>query len=264
ASGASEGHHQILEAALLIIADAGINQRKHSRKELVHAFMLVEVFDHRRVFAGDRFEALFAAGIRQTAAIKHEASAIARFILRLAAMKGKAEDAHNKILRFGSEAIELFRGQHALKCFHERGQFDGQFGVVQQPAQVFQGVGHALQEMSFALVKAAKTVSAQGLQEADVDVGVVEVQERIAVQIEKRGQPVEIRIQELLTEFRRQVGFGIEQQRSDVVLQCAFAATLVVNEEWLPIAQHHVAGLEIAVEKVVAGRTQKEIGKTAE
>src|SRR5271157_1935187 len=264
AARAAEGHHQILEAALLIIADAGIDQREHSREKLVHAFLLVEVFDHRRVFAGESFEALLAAGIRQTTAIKHEAPAIARVILRQAAMKGKAEDAHDKVLRFGSEAVELFRGQHALKCFHERGQLDGQFRVVQQPAQVFQGVGHALQEMCFALVKAAKTVGAQGLQQADIDVGVVEVQEGIAVQIEKRGQPVEISVQKLLAELRRQVGFGVEQQRGDVVLQGTFAAALIVNEEWLPIPQNHVAGLEIAVEKVVAWRAQEEIGKTAE
>src|SRR5579872_451032 len=62
----------------------------------------------------------------------------------------------------------------------------------------------------------------------------------------------------MLTQFGRQIGFAIVEQRSDVILQSAFAAALVIEEERLAVAQHDVARLEIAVEKiVVAGGKQK-------
>ena len=51
-------------------------------QKLVHAFLLVEIFDHRRVFAGERAEPLFAAGIGQAAGIEDESAAVARFIER--------------------------------------------------------------------------------------------------------------------------------------------------------------------------------------
>jgi hypothetical protein len=48
-----------------------------------------EVFRHRRVFAGELLEALFASGIGQAAAIENKAAAIAGLVLRQAAMEGK-------------------------------------------------------------------------------------------------------------------------------------------------------------------------------
>src|ERR1700687_1360595 len=107
--------------------------------------------------------------------------------------------------------------------------------------------------MLFALVKAAKAISAQRLHDADVNIGVVKLHEHGAVKIEETGKAVEIMIEQLLAQIRGQVGLGIVQKRSDIVLQRAFAASLIVEEEWLVFvqhfAQHAVAGLEIAIEK---------------
>ena len=54
----------------------------HTGQKLVHAFLLIEIFDHRSIFAGQWFEALFAAGIRQAAPVENKSAAIAGFILR--------------------------------------------------------------------------------------------------------------------------------------------------------------------------------------
>lgn len=47
-------------------------------------------------------------------------------------------------------------------------------------------------------------------------------------------------------------------------MQGAFAATLVIDEEWLAIAQQHVARLEISVEEIIAGGAEEKIGEAAE
>ncbi len=123
---------------------------------------------------------------------------------------------------------------------------------MKQPAQVFQGVGDALQKVGFAFVKTAKAVGAQGLHDANVNVGIKVLKESSAVELDEAGKPVEIMIKELLAEFGGQVGLGIVQKRSDVVLQGAFAAALIVDKKGIAVLQHDVAGLEVAVEKVIA------------
>ena len=78
AARAAKRHHQVLEPAALIVAHAGVHQRQHTGKELVHALLLVEIVDHRRVFAGERFEALFAPGIGKAARVENKSAAVAR------------------------------------------------------------------------------------------------------------------------------------------------------------------------------------------
>ena len=53
----------------------------------MHALLLIEIVDHRRVFAGERFEALFASGIREAAAIENESAAVPGLVLRQAPVK---------------------------------------------------------------------------------------------------------------------------------------------------------------------------------
>src|ERR1019366_10193796 len=96
----------------------------------------------------------------------------------------------------------------------------------------------------------------------------VKLHERGAIRIEETGEAIEIVIEQLLAQFRRQVGFGIVQKRSNVVLQRAFAAALVVEEKGPVLvqdsAQHNVAGLEIAIEEIVAVGAQQEFRQAAE
>ena len=84
--------------------------------------------------------------------------------------------------------------------------------MVEQPAEILQGVGNALEKMSFAFVKAAKAISAEGLQDANVNVGVKVTQECFAIQLDKTCETVEIVIEKLLTEVGREIGLGIVQQ----------------------------------------------------
>ena len=69
-----------------------------------------------------------------------------------------------------------------------------------------------MQKMNPAFVEAAKAVGTEGLHDADVHVGVVVAQEGFAVELDEAGKPVQIMIEELLAEFRGQVGFGVVQK----------------------------------------------------
>ena len=57
-----------------------------SGQELANACLPVQIIDYRRVFAGERFEALFAAWIRQPAGVKNETAAMSALILRRGAL----------------------------------------------------------------------------------------------------------------------------------------------------------------------------------
>src|ERR1700738_1340238 len=92
AAGAAEGNHQTLEAAALILTHAGIHQRKDAGQKLVHAFLLIQIIDHRRVLARERAEALFAARIGKAATIENKSAAMPSLILGPAAVKRKAEN----------------------------------------------------------------------------------------------------------------------------------------------------------------------------
>src|SRR5579885_3444619 len=106
-SGATERDHQILEPALLIAADTRIHERQHARKKLVHAFLLIQVVNYRRIFSCQALEAFLAAGIRKAAPVENESAAIPRFVLRQFAVERKTENADHKIFRFRSQTQEL-------------------------------------------------------------------------------------------------------------------------------------------------------------
>ena len=80
----------------------------------------------------------------------------------------------------------------------------------------------------------------------------------------KPASAVEIVIEQLLAQLRRQIGLAVVEQRSDVVLQRAFAAALVVEKKRLAVAQHDVARLKIAIEKIIAIGAQQKLRQAAE
>ncbi len=65
--------------------------------------------------------------------------------------------------------------------------------------------------------------------------------EHFAIEPNETSKRVKVVIEQLLTQVRRQIGLGIIQERSDIILQRAFAAALIVHEEWNAGAQHDVA-----------------------
>src|ERR1017187_901148 len=74
AACATKRRHQALEAATLIVAHAGIHQRRGASEELMHALLLIEKIGHGLVFASKSSKALFASGVGQTPGIENEAT----------------------------------------------------------------------------------------------------------------------------------------------------------------------------------------------
>jgi hypothetical protein len=65
---------------------------------------------------------------------------------------------------------------------------------------------------------------------AHIDEGMVVLHERFTLNLDETGKRVEIMIEQLPAQFRRQIRFGVVQERSHVILQRALAASLVVEE----------------------------------
>src|SRR5436305_14796422 len=161
-------------------------------EKFVRALLLIEILDYGCVLSRESFEALFAPGIRNTATVKHKATPVSRLISRrTTTMKRETINTHCKgrvgtrcryraAWRFKVQVQQLLRAQHALKGFDQRGQFDWQRHVVQQPAKVFQRIGYALQEVRLTFVKAAKAVCAEGLHQPHVNEGVIVLHEGCA------------------------------------------------------------------------------------
>ena len=137
AAGAAEGDHEMFEAAPAIGGDAGVDEGEDAGEKLVNAFLLIEIVDDGCVFAGERFEALFAAGIGEAAAVENETAAVAGFVLGKIAVKRKTENANGEIFGFGGEAEEFFRGEHAAKGVEKSGERDGEGDVMEKPAKIF-------------------------------------------------------------------------------------------------------------------------------
>ena len=75
----------------------------------------------------------------------------------------------------------------------------------------------------------------------------------------KSTQPLDVEIKQLLAQLRRQISLGVVEKGSNVVLQRALAAALIIQKKRLPVSQHDVARLEIAVQKIVAVGAQQKI-----
>jgi hypothetical protein len=72
------------------------------------------------------------------------------------------------------------------------------------------------------------------------------------------------KIEQFLAQIRRQIGLGVVQKRSDVILKRALAAALIIQEKRMAVAHHDVARLKVPVEKVVEVRAQQELRQAAE
>ncbi len=95
--------------------------------------------------------------------------------------------------------------------------------------------------MGFALIKAAKAISAQRLHDPHVNIGIVVLHEYLALKLDEISDPIDIVIEQFLAEPRWQIRLSIVQKRSDIILQRAFATALIVQENWIALAQHHIA-----------------------
>src|SRR5262249_4179739 len=165
---ATKRHHQVFESSALVVAHASIHHRQRTCEKLMDSLLLVQVVNDRCIFAGETLEALFSPGIWKTTTIENESAAVTGWVLGKATVKGKTRDAYGHILCRRRLGLELFGGHHVAEGFHQRRKGDRQFHVVNQPADVFQGIRNALQEVCLALIESAKAVCAQGLHDANV------------------------------------------------------------------------------------------------
>src|SRR5207244_805961 len=104
---------------------------------------------------------------------------------------------------------------------------------MQQPTNVVQRIRYGLQEVSLPFVESTKTVCPHRLHDADVDVRIVILHKNVTFQIDVTRERLEIMIQQVLPQVRRQIGLRVIQQRSNIILERSFAAALIIQEERL-------------------------------
>ncbi len=166
---------------------------------------------------------------------------MARGVERVALLVGKTLDAHTQTHRHRRDFAQLGGRHDPPQRRLKRRQGHGQAAVLQQPLQVADGVGHALEKMGLALVEAAIAVGAHGLQDADEGEPAIKLLETDRVDRRQRGRGLQILRLELVAEIERQVRLGVEQQRGEVVRQRAAPSPLVIDEPRLAVAHHDVA-----------------------
>ena len=118
--------------------------------------------------------------------------------------------------------------------------------------------------MGAAFVEPAEPVSAERLENSGVDVSIVMLEKSVAIDVGVFGDAIEIVIEKLLAEFGREIGLGVEEKRGQVVLECAFAAALIVEKIGFAVAKHDVAGLEVAIKEKIAFGAEKKFGEALE
>src|SRR4029077_10080271 len=109
-------------------------------------------------------------------------AAMTGFIFGRSLMKRETKNAQLEMLRFTGQSLQFFRGQHALERGHQGWQLDGQRDMVQEPAQILHGERYALQKMLLALIKSAKSIRSEGLQNAYIHVSVIMLHECFAIE----------------------------------------------------------------------------------
>src|SRR6185312_3785299 len=244
-------------------------------QELMRALLLIEVFDHRTVPAGEILETFFTAGIGNSTRVKNKSATIACLIAwRSALMKGEAENPDSEIrpLRSrglwlfyrSSKALQLRRIQHRGKRAEQRRQPDWQLHIIQQPLEILERIGNALQEMRLAFIKSTKTVCAQRLHQANINERIVMMHEIRGRNVHEFAQAVQVVVQQPLAQRGRQIRLSIIEKRRNVILQRALAAALIIEEKRPALRQHDVARLEVTIKEIVARRRQQKASQPPE
>ena len=95
--------------------------------------------------------------------------------------------------------------------------------VFEEVAEVVEGKGDAFDEVGFALVQAAETVGAKGLEYAHKEVE-TEVPEPDSALVAGYVTDVEVVAEEFVAQGLRKVAFGAVEERCDIIL-CSTAPT---------------------------------------
>src|SRR5258706_2551952 len=104
--------------------------------------------------------------------------------------------------------------------------------------------------MRLALVKSSKSVSAQSLQDAHINISVVVAHECFALKFYVTAERAEIMIEQLLAQFRWQVRLGVVQKRSNIVFRLLLAKKKIIHDERLAVEHRGIAAMASAGEAV--------------
>src|SRR6266705_1014971 len=115
-----------------------------------------------------------------------------------------------------------------------------------------------------ALVKTAEAIGTERLKNSGVDVSIVVLEKSVAINLGVFGDAIEIVIEKLLAKLGWEVGLCVEEERGQVVLECAFAAALIVEKIGFAVAKHDVARLKVAVEEEIAFGAEQKFGQALE
>ena len=149
---------------------------------------------------------------------------------------------------------------HFPNYFSNLGQFDGQRVVLEEAAEVVEGEGYGLDKVILALEEAAIAIGAEGLEDTHEDVA-PEVSEPVLTLLAFQSADIEIMVEEVESDYFREVAFGAVEQRGHIILCCATTASLIIYIIQLVILYHYVAALEVAVEEVSAVGLEEEVGE---
>lgn len=117
---------------------------------------------------------------------------------------------------------------HFPNYFSNFGQVDGQRVVLEEAAEVVEGEGYGLDKVILALEEAAIAIGAEGLEDTHEDVA-PEVSEPVLTLLAFQSADIEIMVEEVESDYFREVAFGAVEQRGHIILRCATTATLIVD-----------------------------------
>src|SRR5580692_12227782 len=116
------------------------------------ALLLIQIFDHWRIFPCESFESFLASRVRHTTGVENKSTAVAGLVLWDTAAIGKAKDSHGQMVFlawrhprffgsnyaprrsiFRSDLPQLLRILHSFEGFHQRRKRDRQLHILKQP-----------------------------------------------------------------------------------------------------------------------------------
>ena len=117
--------------------------------------------------------------------------------------------------------------------------------------------------MGLLFIKPPEPISAHGLHDPDQHIGIIGFPEFRCINRRVVGQAGDVVFQQLFPYCRWNIGLRVVQQRSHIILQGPLPAPLVIYKAGLPVTQHNVTRLEIAIKKVVRVLGKKVIDQGA-
>jgi hypothetical protein len=240
-AGAAERHREAREIPVDVGLDVRVHDSPHVFPELLHVGRALEPV--RDGLVGTRHVPQLGnvVRVRERAAVEHEPPAVSLQVGGIAVPEREALDqdterAVRRRAKLGAGPAVGDASEHLL----ELGQRDREPGR-EQTLEVARRVGHALEEAPLPLEEAAVAVRSHGLHEPHEHEAREQLAEPVPIHRRVPAELVEIVLQQLGAQRRWDVCLRVVQQRGDVVVRRAPAATLEVEEPGLAVPDHDIA-----------------------